>query len=73
VHFVDPGVDTGPIILQEAVPVSADDTPETVHERIQVVEHKLYPEAIRLIAEGHVTIRGRLVSIATTAAAAGKQ
>jgi phosphoribosylglycinamide formyltransferase-1 len=68
VHFVDPGVDTGPIILQEAVPVRAGDTPETAHERIQVVEHKLYPEAIRLIAEGRVTIRGRLVVIAPPAA-----
>jgi phosphoribosylglycinamide formyltransferase-1 len=64
VHFVDPGVDTGPIILQEAVAVTAEDTPETAHQKIQVAEHKLYPEAIRLIAEGRVRINGRVVAIA---------
>jgi phosphoribosylglycinamide formyltransferase-1 len=63
VHFVDPGVDTGPIILQEAVPVTAEDTPETVHQKIQVAEHKLYPEAIRLIAEGRLRINGRVVAV----------
>ncbi|MCF7731363.1 MAG: phosphoribosylglycinamide formyltransferase [Akkermansiaceae bacterium] len=46
VHFVDEGMDTGPIIVQEAVPVLADDTPATLHARIQVLEHRLYPEAI---------------------------
>ena len=51
VHFVDDGMDTGPIILQEAVPVLADDTAETLHARIQLVEHRLYPEAIRKLAE----------------------
>ena len=49
VHFVDEGMDTGPIILQEAVPVLADDTAETLHARIQVLEHRLYPEAIRKV------------------------
>lgn len=49
VHFVDSGMDTGPIILQEKVPVMADDTPESLHARIQVVEHRLYPEAVRMV------------------------
>ncbi|MBI4832261.1 MAG: phosphoribosylglycinamide formyltransferase [Candidatus Lindowbacteria bacterium] len=61
VHFVELGMDTGPIILQAAVPVKDDDTPETLHQRIQVEEHKIYPETIRLIAEGRVEIRGRRV------------
>lgn len=61
VHFVDGGVDTGPIILQEAVPVLAGDTPATLHQRIQVVEHKLYPEAVRLFAEGKLRVVGRRV------------
>lgn len=47
VHFVDDGMDTGPIILQESVPILADDTAESLHARIQVLEHRLYPEAIR--------------------------
>lgn len=46
VHYVDEGMDTGPIILQESVPVFPDDTPESLHARIQVVEHRLYPLAI---------------------------
>jgi phosphoribosylglycinamide formyltransferase-1 len=50
VHFVDDGMDTGPIILQERVPVIAGDTPESLHARIQVVEHRLYPAAIRKVA-----------------------
>ena len=47
VHLVDEGMDTGPVLLQEAVPVLPDDTAETLHARIQEVEHRLYPEAIR--------------------------
>lgn len=50
VHFVDDGMDTGPIILQESVPVLADDTAESLHARIQVLEHRLYPEAIRSLS-----------------------
>ena len=42
-------MDTGPVILQEAVPILADDTAESLHARIQVLEHRLYPEAIRLL------------------------
>lgn len=51
VHYVDEGMDTGPIILQEAVPVMQDDTAESLHARIQVVEHRLYPAAIRMVAD----------------------
>ncbi len=61
VHFVDGGMDTGPIILQRAVPVEDDDTPESLHARIQEQEHIAYPEAIRLIASGLVRIEGRVV------------
>ena len=50
VHYVDAGMDTGPVILQEAVPVLADDSPATLHARIQQVEHRLYPAAISLAA-----------------------
>ena len=49
VHFVDAGMDTGPVILQEAVLVMAEDTPESLHARIQVVEHRLYPQAIAMV------------------------
>ncbi len=49
VHFVDEGMDTGPIILQESVPILSDDTAETLHARIQVIEHRLYPAAIRKV------------------------
>lgn len=63
VHFVDEGMDTGPIILQEAVPVKDDDTPESLHKRIQEKEHLLYPRAIKLYAEGRLKIVGRRVFI----------
>ena len=63
VHFVDEGVDAGPIILQEPVPVFPDDSPEALHRRIQVTEHKLFPEAIRLFAEGKLRMIGRRVKI----------
>ena len=55
VHFVDEGVDTGPIVLQEAVPVEDGDTPETLHARIQEVEHRLLPHAVRLYLDGKLT------------------
>ncbi|MGI6449914.1 MAG: phosphoribosylglycinamide formyltransferase [Desulfitobacteriia bacterium] len=63
VHFVDEGMDTGPIILQEAVPVFEEDTVETLEQRILQVEHKIYPEAIRLIALGKIKCLGRKVTI----------
>lgn len=59
VHFVDAGTDTGPIIVQRAVPVLPDDTPETLHARIQEQEHIAYPEALRLIETGRVRVEGR--------------
>jgi phosphoribosylglycinamide formyltransferase-1 len=55
VHFVDEGVDTGPIVLQEAVEIRDDDTPEALHGRIQEVEHRLLPHAVRLFLEGKLT------------------
>jgi len=63
VHFVTEEVDAGPIILQKAVPVLEDDTVETLSARILAEEHKLLPEAIRLIAEGKVRIEGRRVRL----------
>jgi phosphoribosylglycinamide formyltransferase-1 len=51
VHYVDDGMDTGPVILQAKVPVFPEDTAETLHQRIQVEEHRLYPEAIRKVAD----------------------
>lgn len=56
VHVVDAGVDTGPIIAQAAVPVLADDTPEILHARIQVQEHKLLPRVIHQIAVGAIQL-----------------
>jgi phosphoribosylglycinamide formyltransferase-1 len=61
VHFVDAGVDSGPIIVQATVPVLDSDTAQTLHARIQVEEHRIYPEAVRLIAEGRLTFEGRRV------------
>lgn len=49
VHYVDAGVDTGEVILQARVPVHPDDTPQTLHARIQKEEHRIYPEAVRLV------------------------
>jgi phosphoribosylglycinamide formyltransferase 1 len=63
VHFVDNGTDTGPIILQAAVPVMENDTVETLSNRIQIEEHLIYPEAIRLFADGKLTLQGRQVHI----------
>jgi phosphoribosylglycinamide formyltransferase 1 len=63
VHFVDEEYDHGPIILQEAVPVLDDDTPETLALRVQAVERRLVPEAIRLFAAGRLAIEGRRVRI----------
>jgi len=63
VHFVDEGVDTGPIIIQAVVPVYPDDTEEALKERILKLEHKIYPKAIQLFAQGRLTIEGRKVFI----------
>jgi phosphoribosylglycinamide formyltransferase-1 len=61
VHFVDEGVDTGPIIAQASVPVRDDDTEESLSERILVEEHRLYPDVVRRFAEGRLQLQGRRV------------
>ncbi|MBN2844621.1 MAG: phosphoribosylglycinamide formyltransferase [Deltaproteobacteria bacterium] len=63
VHFADEGVDTGPIIIQSVVPVYDDDTEESLQKRILKEEHRIYPQAIQLIAEGKIEIAGRKVKI----------
>jgi phosphoribosylglycinamide formyltransferase-1 len=63
VHFVDAGVDTGPIIAQVPVTVEDNDTPETLAQRILEQEHRLLPEVIRWIAEGRVMVKGRRVYV----------
>ncbi len=63
VHFVDEGVDTGPIIIQAAVPAYDDDTQETLSARILACEHKIYPKAVKLFAEGRLDVDGRKVRI----------
>ncbi|OLC12367.1 MAG: phosphoribosylglycinamide formyltransferase [Candidatus Rokubacteria bacterium 13_1_40CM_69_27] len=63
VHFVDEGVDTGPIILQSSVPVQPDDSEETLAARILAEEHRLYPQAVRLFAEGRLRIVGSRVIV----------
>jgi phosphoribosylglycinamide formyltransferase 1 len=67
VHFVDEGMDTGPIIIQAAVPVSFEDTEDSLSERILKLEHKIFPEAIRLFSEGRLEVIGRKVKIAGAA------
>jgi phosphoribosylglycinamide formyltransferase-1 len=61
VHFVDEGVDTGPIIIQAVVPVFDDDTADTLAARILREEHRIYPQAIQLYAEGRLAVQGRKV------------
>jgi phosphoribosylglycinamide formyltransferase-1 len=61
VHFVDEGVDSGPIIAQQVVQVLDDDTPASLHARIQQAEHELYPATIEALARGKVTLQGRRV------------
>jgi phosphoribosylglycinamide formyltransferase-1 len=61
VHFVDAGVDAGPIIGQQTVPVLDNDTPETLHARIHAAEHELYPKCVAAIARGEISVVGRRV------------
>jgi len=63
VHFVDEGVDSGPIILQKAVEVSDDDTEESLAEKILKEEHQIFPQAIQLFSESRLMIKGRRVFI----------
>jgi phosphoribosylglycinamide formyltransferase-1 len=59
VHLVDQGIDTGPIVAQEAVPVLGNDTPESLHARIQEAERRLYPVALQQLITGKIRIEGR--------------
>ncbi len=63
VHLVDEGLDSGPIVAQEAVPVLSSDTPETLAARILEAEHRLYPRAVRLLLEGRCRVEGRRVIV----------
>jgi phosphoribosylglycinamide formyltransferase-1 len=63
VHFVDEGVDSGPVILQRSVPVMDGDDEETLSTRILEQEHQLYPEVVRLFGDGRIKVQGRRVSI----------
>ncbi len=65
VHFVDGQYDTGPIILQQAVEVLDDDTPDSLAERVQATERKLYPEAVKLFTQNRLKLNGRRVRILT--------
>ena len=70
VHFVDAGIDAGPIIAQKAVPVLDDDNAETLHQRIHSAEYELYPACVAAIARGNVQVRGRRVVFSKAAAEA---
>jgi phosphoribosylglycinamide formyltransferase 1 len=63
VHLVDEGTDSGPVVVQRSVPVLDTDTPATLHARIQVEEHKAYPEALRLIEADRLSVDGRRTKI----------
>ena len=63
VHFVDEGVDTGPIILQSIVKVKASDTEKSLSEKILAKEHKIYPKAVKLFAEKRIKVKGRRIVI----------
>jgi phosphoribosylglycinamide formyltransferase 1 len=63
VHFVDEGIDSGPVILQKAVPVMEGDSEESLSARILEQEHELYPRAVELFCEGRIKVQGRRVSI----------
>jgi phosphoribosylglycinamide formyltransferase-1 len=62
VHFVDEGIDSGPVILQKAVPVLEEDDEESLSARILDQEHQLYPEAVSMFCEGRIKVEGRRVS-----------
>jgi phosphoribosylglycinamide formyltransferase-1 len=61
VHFVDQGVDSGPIIAQETVPVLDGDTATTLHERIQQAERRVYPRVVAVLARGEIQMKGRQI------------
>ena len=63
VHLVEEGVDTGPIVMQESVPVLDDDTPDTLQQRVLAAEHRLLPVAVKAMAEGRLVVSGRHVRL----------
>lgn len=67
VHLVTPDLDDGPILVQAAVPVLADDTPDNLADRVLAQEHRAYPLALRLLAEGKVRLEGERVHVSATA------
>lgn len=71
VHFVTPETDAGPIVMQGVVEVRDDDTPETLSARILEIEHRIYPEALRLLASGRLRLDGEICRLAGGAAAGG--
>src|SRR6266568_3389311 len=71
VHFVIPETDAGPIVMQGAVAVADDDTAETLSTRILGIEHRIYPEALRLLAEGRVRIEGDVCKVSGNASPDG--
>jgi phosphoribosylglycinamide formyltransferase 1 len=71
VHFVIPETDAGPIVMQGAVTVSDDDTADTLAARILQIEHRIYPEALRLVAGGKIRIEGDSCKTAGSAAGEG--
>jgi len=74
VHFVTEGMDEGPVIGQAAVPVLTDDTADSLADRVLTIEHQLYPQSLRLLAEGNVRMEGgKAVSLASMPAAHGQQ
>ena len=66
-HLVQAGLDDGPILLQEAVPVAEDDTVEALSARILEAEHRIYPRAVRILLEGRYALDGRRVRLAAEA------
>ena len=71
VHFVIPETDAGPIVMQGAVPVADDDTADTLSLRILTIEHRIYPEALRLLASGKVRLEGDVCKISVSALSNG--
>ena len=63
VHFVDEGVDTGPIIIQEIVKINNNDTEKSLSKKILVKEHEIYPKAVELFAKKKISIKGRKIKI----------
>ncbi len=74
VHFVTEGMDEGPVVGQAVVPVLTDDTADSLAARVLTVEHQIYPQSLRLVAEGKVRMEGgKAVSLASTPAVHGRQ